>query len=235
MKEKKGIKEIKTIKEIRTIKAVIFDMDGVIVDTEGIWDWATAKAIAKYGKEYKREITKVMCVGKGFRESCNILINYYGLKVEVDTFINERRALVLDKYRNDVGFVHGFLHFFNSIIAPHYKTCVATASSQMFIDLIDNKLDLFKLFKNKVYSIADVNYVPKPDPAIFLYAADQLSVKPEECVVIEDSPNGIKAAKAAGMKCIALSTTFDAKQLQEADIIVKSYEEIDLTCTKILS
>ncbi|MBI3032562.1 HAD family phosphatase [Candidatus Woesearchaeota archaeon] len=210
------------------ITAVIFDMDGVIVDSEGIWDKATAEALKKYGKNYQRDILKVMCVGKGFRESCGILLDYYDLDIKIDDFIDERRKLVMDYYNKEIDFIPGFLVFFKKVKQQQLKTCVATASGQMFIDLIEKKLKIYSLFNNNIYSIADVNHVPKPDPAVFLFAAEQLGVKPEHCIVIEDSPNGIKAAKNAGMKCVALTTTFTKEHLRGADVIVDKYDQIKI-------
>lgn len=211
-----------------TIKAIIFDLDGVIVNSEDIWDRATVEALKKYGKIYDRDILKTMCVGKGFRESCGILLDYYGLKVNVDIFMDERRKLVIDYYSKEIDFIPGFIAFLKKIRKQQLKSCVATASSQVFIDVIEKKLRIYKLFNNHVYSIADVNHLPKPDPAVFLFAAEQLEVKPEHSLVIEDSPNGVKAAKNAGMKCIALTTTFDKEYLKEADVIVNTYDEIKL-------
>lgn len=210
------------------IKAVIFDMDGVIVDSEGIWDKATAQTLKKYGKDYQRDILKVMCVGKGFRESCKIVLDYYDLSTPLEQFIEERRTLVIDYYKKEIRFIPGFLLFHEKLKTLQLRSGVATASGQIFIDLIDEKLHLFERFENHVYSIADVNHVPKPDPAVFLFAAQQLGVAPEQCMVIEDSPNGIKAAKNAGMKCVALTTTFTKEHLQEADVIVDRYDEIKL-------
>ena len=210
------------------IKAVIFDMDGVIINTEDMWDQATEAVLKLHGKEYRRDILKEICVGKGFRESCTVLMDYYGLKIDLNKFMDQRRNIIQNKYKNELEFIPGFLEFFKNTVMPNYKTCIATASGRMFIDLVDERLQISKLFNNEVYSIADVNHIPKPDPAVFLFAAEQIGISPEECVVIEDSPNGIKGAKAAGMKCIGITTTFEKEHLQEADIIINSFEEIDL-------
>ncbi len=203
-------------------------MDGVIVNSEDIWDRATAEALKKYGKRYDRDILKTMCVGKGFRESCGILLDYYRIKINVDNFMDERRRLVVNYYSQEIDFIPGFLTFLKKIKQQDLKISIATASSQVFIDVIEKKLQIYRLFNNHVYSIADVNHLPKPDPAVFLFAAEQLDVTPEHCLVIEDSPNGIKAAKNAGMKCIALTTTFDKAYLKEADVVVDKYDEIKL-------
>lgn len=94
--------------------------------------------------------------------------------------------------------------------------------------MVDVKLHIRELFENNIFSIDDVGRRSKPDPAIFVYSAQQLGVPPEECIVLEDSPYGIEAARRAGMKCIALTTTLPREQLQAADQIVNFYTDIHL-------
>jgi beta-phosphoglucomutase-like phosphatase (HAD superfamily) len=68
----------------------------------------------------------------------------------------------------------------------------------------------------------------KPDPAIYLHAAEKLGSSPQECIVIEDAPNGIQSAKSAGMKCIGIATTFTKDKLVEADLIANGFEDIKI-------
>ncbi len=88
---------------------------------------------------------------------------------------------------------------------------------------VDRRLGLSKLFDGRIYTLADVNFRSKPNPDIFLYAAQRLKSKPENCLVIEDAPYGIRAAKRAGMQCLAITTTYPEEKLQEADIIIDNY------------
>ncbi len=101
-------------------------------------------------------------------------------------------------------------------------------AGQGLLELVDHRLSLSALFENRIYTLVDVGYRSKPNPDIFLYAAQQLRSFPENCVVIEDAPHGIDAARRAGMRCIAISTTYDCEKLQNADVVVNSYSEIDL-------
>ena len=93
---------------------------------------------------------------------------------------------------------------------------------------MDQRLNLSALFEKKIYTLDKVGYRSKPNPDIFLYAAQQLQSSPENCVVIEDAPHGIDAAKNAGMWCIAITTTYDCGKLEKADFVVSAYTEIDL-------
>jgi len=96
------------------------------------------------------------------------------------------------------------------------------------LEIADQRLRLSELFNGNVFSVAEIGYVSKPNPDIFLYAARKLNSQPEHCLVIEDSPHGIEAAKRAGMRCIALTTTYTRDKLAQADLVVDSYSQIDL-------
>ena len=108
------------------------------------------------------------------------------------------------------------------------ETCIATASDDRLILLADEKLGLSKIFgAGKIFKISDVGNTSKPDPAIFLYSAARMNRAPEECMVIEDAPHGVAAAKNAGMYCVALTTTRPREELTRADIVVDSYGDIE--------
>ncbi|HYV33427.1 MAG TPA: HAD family phosphatase, partial [Candidatus Limnocylindria bacterium] len=96
------------------------------------------------------------------------------------------------------------------------------------LTLIDSRLHIFEAFNNQIFTISQVGNKSKPDPAVFLFAAEKMQSKPAECFVIEDAPRGIEAAKNAGMFCIALTTTFTKDRLTQADIIVDSFKELKL-------
>ncbi len=100
------------------------------------------------------------------------------------------------------------------------------------VDIIFNKLGFEKYFDIKLAK----NHVKnaKPNPEMYLKAAKMLGVKPNECVVFEDSVVGVKAAKSAGMKCVAIINTHSGDDLKEADILIKSYNEINLDILKNL-
>ncbi|MBP9765178.1 HAD family phosphatase, partial [Candidatus Babeliales bacterium] len=87
---------------------------------------------------------------------------------------------------------------------------------------------LDRFFKHHIYTIDRVNKQAKPKPDVYLFAAEQLGVQPDECIAIEDSAHGIAAAKAAKMFCIGINTGNDKHSLTQADLIIDSYNEIDL-------
>ena len=82
-------------------------------------------------------------------------------------------------------------------------------------------------FEMVTVTLSDVDHRSKPDPALFRFAAERLGVPPQYCLVIEDAPRGVEAAKRAGMACVALTTTYDPGKLQQADAIADSFAEIE--------
>ena len=105
---------------------------------------------------------------------------------------------------------------------------MATALEPGLFVAVDRRLNIREKFGGRVFFTADVEQRPKSDPAIFLYAADQMGRLPHECLVIEDSPAGVTGARAAGMRCVALTTTFAADRLREADEIYDAFVNIPL-------
>jgi beta-phosphoglucomutase len=209
------------------INAIIFDAEGVIIDTEPMWDRAQAEFLSRRGLTYDRQALKHLLSGKSQPEAVEIIKAQYGLTEDAQALANERRELVRRQLERHVEFIPGFREFFRRI-QPAYRTAVATAMPEDLLAIVDARLELSKLFAGHVYSLAAVGYRSKPNPDIFLHAAGRLEVKPEHCVVIEDAPHGVEAARRAGMKAIGLATTYDRQTLSRADVVLDSFEQIDL-------
>jgi HAD superfamily hydrolase (TIGR01509 family) len=160
-------------------------------------------------------------------EGAMILAREFGFSGDPEALARERLEIVRDLYARDVRFLGGFPEFFGRVRGRH-KTCVATSMSREILEIADRRLGLSELFGGRIYCIADVGNRSKPDPALFLHAARQLASGPETCVVIEDSPLGVEAARRAGMKSIGLASTYDRPMLVAADLVVDAFSEIDL-------
>lgn len=211
------------------LRAIIFDADGVIIDSERIWDLAQEEFLRRRGIAYERERVKLLCTANSPVGAIRALQRLYGFDGDPEALSDERLAIVREHYLKDgIPLVPGFLEFFAKV-KDRYRTAVATAMDQGLLALVVERLGLKKLFGEHIYSIAEIGYVPKPRPDIFLYAAGKLGIEPEQCLVIEDSPNGIEAARRAKMRCIALTTTFGRERLAGAEQVVDGFEEIDLT------
>jgi len=210
------------------LKAIIFDADGVIIDSERIWDLAQEEFLRRRGIPYEREKVKLVCTANSPVGAIRALQEMYGFPGDPEAMSEERLAIVREHYLNGgIALVPGFSEFYEKV-RKDYLTAVATAMDPGLLSMVVERLSLRNLFGVHIYSIAEIGYLPKPEPQIFLYTAERLGVKPEDCLVIEDSPNGIQAARRAGMRCVALATTFDRERLKGADRVVDGFEEIDL-------
>ncbi len=210
----------------RPFKAVIFDADGVVINTEPLYEQGDREFFSKHGVTDEPEKYRHLLTGKPLDQGIKVMQKLYGFGGKTAELADGRLA-VIKKYYREVAFVPGFLDFFAGI-KNRYKTAIATSSVLELFRIADGQLHLTDLFGGHVYFLKDVNNVSKPAPDIFLHAARQLGEAPENCLVIEDAVNGVMAAKNAGMKCIALTTTHDAALLKDADQIAKSYAEINL-------
>jgi len=202
-------------------KAIIFDLEGVVVDSEKHWDACALIFLGRHGLKYEREPHKPLLMGKTLEEGVEIWKKMIGLTGNTKKLAQERRDIIRDLYY-DTDFIPGFMGFFKKV-EKRYKLGVATSIERPFLRIIDGKLGVTKLFKNKVYSIEDIGFISKPNPDIFLFVAGKLKVNPGDCVVFEDSPNGVEGAKRAGMACVAITTTTDPKRLSRADLIIDSW------------
>lgn len=209
------------------IAAIIFDADGVVLDSERIWDRAQEEFLGRRGLVYRRSETKHLLTGAAPEEAIRTMQRLYGFPGDPEVLSRERLAIVAALYADGVPYMPGFLEFYQSV-RHRYPTAVATSMNGDLLEIVDRGLKLRALFGGRVFTIAEVGGRGKPDPAIFLHAARQLGIPPEHCLVIEDAPNGIRAARAAGMRCVALATTHPAELLREADEIVSGFGEITL-------
>jgi len=209
------------------IDTIIFDAEGIVIDTETIWDKGQAIFLQRRGFVYDRERIKPLLTGRTLAEGVEVMKQAYRFDGDTEALARERADIVRELFMHETTFIDGFLPFF-ATVRDRYKTCIATAMDQDLLKLVDQHLNLSTLFANRIYTLDKVGFRSKPNPDIFLYAAQQLESSPGNCVVIEDAPHGIDAAKRAGTRCIAISTTYDPGKLQQADFVVDSYAEIDL-------
>jgi beta-phosphoglucomutase-like phosphatase (HAD superfamily) len=209
------------------IDTIIFDADGVIVDTEDLWDLASTEFLGRRDVAYVRDDLKHLLTGRSVVEGVRVMQAMYGFGGDPESLAEERMAIVEGLLCRRAAFVRGFPEFFASV-RDRYKTCVATAMPVRLLAVVDRCLGLEGLFDGRVYSVQGAGCRSKPHPDIFLLAADLLGSLPETCLVIEDAPYGIAAAKAAGMACVALTTTYGPDRLMGADRIASSFAEIDL-------
>ncbi len=211
--------------------SIIFDMDGTIIETDHIWKQATRELITNRGINLSdEEFTKLNHTlhGLSTQQSCQLIKEVCQLSDTVETLIHEKLTRAQELFALGIRFIEGFVEFHATLQTKNIKSAVATNASQRIVDITDKKLNLKQFFGDHIYHIDHVGNRGKPDPTIFLHTAQQLNTTPEKCIVIEDSPHGIHAAKKAGMYCIAINTSEKKEILHEADRIIEGYPELDL-------
>jgi len=209
------------------IDTIIFDNEGVIADTESVWDKEQEEFLGRRGIKYKRSRTKHLLSGSSLAEGVKILKKEYNIEGDDELLTFERLSIAKGLLEADVNYIKGFMDFYNNV-RNRFKICVATSMHEELLNIIDKRLSLSELFDGHIYSLKHVGYKSKPCPDLFLYTAEKLKSKPGNCLVIEDSPKGIDAALRAGMKCIGLATTYPQKILKDASLTVKSFNEINI-------
>ncbi|MEA2603656.1 MAG: hypothetical protein QOF89_4648 [Acidobacteriota bacterium] len=208
------------------LQAILFDCDGVVLDSELLWDRAEAEFLGRRGIAFDAARTKPLITGLGLTASLLLLQEQYGIEGEVDALGQERLEIVRQLFEREVRFTDGFLEFFAERVQGRYATCIATSMTAELFAVADHRLGISRLFEGRVYFPSHVGGRAKPEPDLFLYAAAQLGAPPERCLVIEDSPRGIEAAHRAGMKVIGLATTHPKELIANADVVVGSFAEI---------
>ena len=214
--------------DLKHIKAIIFDAEGVVVDTESLWDKSQDVLLGRRGLQYDRDYLKPKMAGQTLLEGAQLMIDYHGLDENARDIAYERGLLIHDLFENEINFIDGFLPFLNSLKHTGLQTSIATAMDKSLMEKVERKLNLTKIFKEYIYFIEDVGNKSKPAPDVFLLAAEKLGVNPADCIVIEDAPHGIEAAKRAGMISIGLTTTFSNNHLSNANFIADNFNDISV-------
>ena len=209
------------------LKGIIFDMDGVLINSEPFHYQVWKEALKKRGINLDYEIYKP-CIGSTVQVLMQILHEHYGVDEKDDSLsleVKNQKQEMIEKqgYPPLIPYVKDMLERFHE---AGYQMAVASSSPQEYIENVTSYWGISPYFQVLV-SGEHVEH-PKPAPDIFLKTADILGLLPEECLVIEDSENGCRAAKAAGMTCMAYYNPDSGKQnLQTASVVVEGFEEID--------
>ena len=210
------------------VKAVLFDMDGVIIDSEPMHYRLSKLYYSELGLDITDEEYYTF-VGLGDIEIFTRLIEKYGLKQDLDELVNTYQQRYIDHLRSitDEKPIRGVDVLIKELHQRGIHLALGSSATRGNIEAV---LEYFKLrnYFEVVVSGSEMER-SKPFPDIYIKAAKELAVDPSECIVIEDSANGVKAAKAAGMKCIAYRNPNSGDQdLSLADRVIDSFEGLDL-------
>lgn len=224
-------------KILRTIDAVHFDMDGSLVNSELAWFNSEIELLRGFGvalpREVIRGITKNKLVGRGQKFAANFYKEKFNLAAPVEDILRKR----IDLIKRDYGaapLMNGAESFLDTVYRSGRKITLATSAPLELADIFLAKHGFEDVFDAVITEDHVKNSKPYPD--IFLKAAEAVNVKPQDSLVVEDSKNGLIAAKRAGMTCLLTQndsvTDFSEELLSRADVIVGSLSDLDSNLVK---
>lgn len=200
-------------------QAVIFDMDGVIVDSEPYSMQALIDVLRQYGIDPTEEDIR-RSYGRRIRDDFGDYFSRYGVTAPLETAIARKEARYYHLAAGRLKPFPGVLFLLKRLRAQGYGLALASSGDRVKVAFGMQALSLDGTFEAVVCG-NDVT-CSKPAPEIYLLAAQRLRIPPAGCVAIEDAPAGVEAAKRAGMRCIAVTNSVSREQLQRADLIVAS-------------
>jgi len=203
-------------------KAVLFDMDGVVLDTEPLYTRAEIRLFGEYGVLIPEEDWSLFrgCAEQDFFD---LSMKRYRITEDKHIFMEKGREYVRDEFKKSLAFMPGF-HNLYKLVTQHYSVGLVTASPRHNLNWLQTLISLDKLFEHIISG--DETEKNKPHPEPYLIMMKKLCVKPENVVIIEDSLHGIQAALASGAAVIAKTGSVPESELSIAHRIITDLDEI---------
>jgi len=203
-------------------KAVLFDMDGVVLDTEPLYTRAEVRLFGDYGVIIPEGDWSLFrgCSEKDFFD---LSMKRYNITEDKQLFMERGREYVRDEFKKNLSFMPGF-HDLHKLVTQHYNTGLVTASPRHNLNWLQTIINLDELFEHIVSG--DETKKNKPHPEPYFIMMKKLGVKPINTVIIEDSIHGIRAALASGAKVIGKTGSVSVSELSIAHRIVTHLDEI---------
>ncbi|CUH92588.1 hypothetical protein SD1D_1042 [Herbinix luporum] len=212
---------------LKNIDAVIFDLDGTLVDSMWMWKTIDIEYLARFGLEFPEDL-QADIEGMSFTETAIFFKNRFKLPDPVDKIKRDWNEMAWDKYLNEVPLKEGVREFLDYLKEKQIPAGIATSNSKELVDLIINKHNISEYFKS-IRTSCEVEK-GKPSPDIYLLVAKDLKVEPLRCLVFEDIIQGIMAGKNANMKVCAVYDEFskddEKEKIKLADYYIRSMREL---------
>jgi HAD superfamily hydrolase (TIGR01509 family) len=211
----------------RAFQAVLFDMDGVLLDTEPLYTEATQAIVSRFGRTYDFAI-KRRIMGGSARAGAALILRELSIPLTVEEYLSERRVH-LERLFKSTSPIEGAEELARAAHARGLALAVATSSERSLFELKTRPHPWFALFQKVICGDDARLLAPKPAPDIFHLAAKDLGVAASDCIIFEDSPAGVTAAHAAGAFVVARrDPALSETELAAADVVVSRYAELDL-------
>lgn len=216
----------------KNIKAVIFDLDGLLIQSEEAWIKSETELLRSYGIKWPtqeiRQITSEFLPGRGQDEAAQFYKERFNVQDSIKRIREKRIRIVKDHYKK-ASLTEGSFPLLKLVKKSILKTSLASSAPMELIKVVLKNREIEKFFDNIISD--DQIEKGKPEPDIFLLASKKLGVKPRDCLVFEDTENGLKAAKKARMFCVLVPNSrlpLPSQKVQnQANFVLQSLKDID--------
>jgi len=203
--------------------AVIFDMDGVIIDSNPFHKISLRQFCEKYGYHLSDDELVSKIYG---RTNKDWIANLFGAltKEELTNYGEEKEALFREIYKNDISALKGLPEFLKSLKEKNIPVAIGTSAPRSNVDFVLSHTGLGEYF-SAILDESDV-VKGKPDPEIYLKVAAKLGYEPTHCIVFEDSLSGVESARKAGAKVVGVATTHTFEELSHTDFVIEDFTDL---------
>ena len=212
---------------LKDIQAVIFDLDGTLVDSMWMWKKIDIEYLEKFGHDLPEDLQGAIA-GMSFTETAQYFKTRFDLPVSVEEIKADWNQMAFDKYMNETPLKQGALQFLKDLKEAGIKTGIATSNSRHLVEAVTKQLEIDQYF-DAIHTSCEVKQ-GKPAPDIYELVARNLGVEPKYCLVFEDIPEGIMAGRSANMRVCAIEDEHSAYLREEkrrlADYYINNYDEI---------
>lgn len=213
--------------KVKEFEAILFDMDGTLIDSMWMWTKIDQEYLGSFGLELPEDFQKKI-EGMSFTETMQYVKQRFQLPDSVESMRDTLNSMAYEKYRKEVPYKEGALTFLKQCKQRGIKMGVATSNSRELVEGVAESLSFYE-YLSCIITSCEVKK-GKPAPDVYLAVADRLGAAPEKCLVFEDVVAGIQAGKAAGMTVCAVEDPYSAGSREEkkklADYYIQDYREL---------